>query len=69
MSSKHPSHVTRSSDSSYYDEVCIHCGHTDSVPVGWAKLADLCPNEPEQHRAARLLGATTEFVNSTLDNI
>ena len=69
MSSKHPSHATRSSDSSYYDEVCIHCGHTDRVPGGWGKLADLCPDEPEQHRVARLLGATTEFVNSTLDNI
>ena len=69
MASMHPSHVTRYSDSSYYDEVCIHCGNTDVVPGKWGKLAYQCPDEPEQHRIARLLGATTEFVNSTLDNI
>ena len=61
MSSKHPSHVTRSSDSSYYDEVCIHCGHTDVVPGGWGKLADPCSDEPEQHRVARLLEASQYF--------
>jgi hypothetical protein len=69
MSRMHPSHVTRSSDSSYYDEVCIHCGDTDIVPGGWGKLSNECPAEPEQHRVARLLGASREFVNSTLEKI
>lgn len=64
MSSKHPSHVTRSSDSSYYDEVCIHCNNTDVVWGGWGKLAYPCPNEPEQHRVARLLDAGTVFKSS-----
>lgn len=26
----HPSHETRFSDSSFYDEVCVHCNATDS---------------------------------------
>ena len=41
---KHPSHKTRFSDSSLYDEVCIHCGATDLTPGGWGKLAEPCPD-------------------------
>lgn len=40
---KHPSHVTRSSDASTFDEVCVNCGATDQVPGGWGKLAEPCP--------------------------
>ncbi len=40
---KHPSHDTRSSDASTYDEVCKKCGATDKVPGGWGRLALLCP--------------------------
>lgn len=40
---KHPSHETRFSDSSLYDEKCIHCGATDEVPGGWGRLAYPCP--------------------------
>jgi hypothetical protein len=32
-------HVTRFSDSSLYDEVCVHCGATDTS----GKLEDVCP--------------------------
>lgn len=44
MQTKHPSHETRYSDSSLYDEICENCGHTDLVPGGWGKLAEPCPN-------------------------
>lgn len=43
MSGLHPSHVTRSSDSSLYDERCTLCGATDHVPGGWGRLALPCP--------------------------
>lgn len=36
----HPSHVTRFSDSSFYDEICVLCGTTDG-PGG--QLAASCP--------------------------
>lgn len=39
---KHPSHSTRSSDASSYDEVCINCGATDIAGGGWGKLAQPC---------------------------
>jgi len=35
-------HVTRYSDSSFCDEVCLNCGATDIVPGGWGKLAEPC---------------------------
>ncbi len=40
---KHPSHVTRISDASTYDEVCVNCDATDQVPGGWGDLAKPCP--------------------------
>jgi len=40
---KHYSHQTRFSDSSLYDEKCIHCGATDLVPGGWGRLEHPCP--------------------------
>ena len=36
----HPSHVTRFSDSSFYDEICVLCGTTDG-PGGLLEVA--CP--------------------------
>jgi hypothetical protein len=50
---KHPSHVTRSSDASTFDEICTLCGATDEVPGGWGKLAEPCPVAGDQpHEAA-----------------
>lgn len=40
---KHPSHDTRFSMSSLYDEVCVNCGATDLTGGGWGKLAEPCP--------------------------
>lgn len=45
--SKHPSHKTRMSDASTYDEVCVLCGRTDQVPGGWGDLAFPCPKNKE----------------------
>lgn len=52
---KHPSHTTRSSDSSLYDEKCVNCGGTDVAGGGWGKLAQPCkaaPSVPEDWREA-----------------
>lgn len=38
-----PSHVTRMSDASSFDEICVNCGAHDEVPGGWGKLAFPCP--------------------------
>lgn len=43
MTDKHPSHVTRFSDSSFYDEICVNCGAHDNAPGGWGDLARECP--------------------------
>lgn len=43
--SKHPSHITRSSDSSLYDEKCVNCGATDLAGGGWGKLAEPCSKD------------------------
>ena len=43
-SHKHESHVTRFSDSSWYDEKCVNCGATDIAGGGWGKLAEPCTN-------------------------
>lgn len=60
----HPSHKTRYSDSSHYDEVCVYCGATDRVPGGWGNLKYPCTNEPDQRRVARLLEASQGFKDS-----
>jgi hypothetical protein len=41
----HPSHVTRFSDSSLYDYVCVNCGAHDSTQ-GWEQLEQPCPKVP-----------------------
>lgn len=62
---KHPSHKTRFSDSSFYDEVCVNCGATDRVPGGWGDLAKPCPKTDNpapsgaQERAPEVRGAGT----------
>lgn len=43
MDSLHPSHVTRMSDASTFDEICVNCGATDQAPGGWGELAKPCP--------------------------
>lgn len=45
MTGPHSSHVTRYSDSSFYDEKCVNCGATDTLG-GWGLLAAPCPNAP-----------------------
>lgn len=47
---KHLSHITRSSDSSLYDEKCVNCGATDIAGGGWGKLAQPCPNKPKEEQ-------------------
>jgi len=59
----HPSHVTRISDASSYDEICVNCGRTDSMG-SWGRLVYLCPFEPEEHRIARSIGASGSFIAS-----
>lgn len=39
----HPSHKTRMSDASSYDEICVNCGATDTIG-GWGRLAEPCPS-------------------------
>jgi hypothetical protein len=38
----HPSHVTRISDASSFDEICVNCGATDGLGT-WGLLALPCP--------------------------
>jgi hypothetical protein len=37
-------HVTRFSDSSVMDEVCVNCGAHDNVPGGMGDLNYACPS-------------------------
>lgn len=39
---RHPSHITRASDASSFDEVCNNCGHTDIAVSGWGELRYPC---------------------------
>lgn len=43
MMGPHPTHQTRFSDASTFDEICVKCGATDQVPGGWGRLALPCP--------------------------
>lgn len=38
----HPTHRTRISDASSFDEICILCGATDIAGGGWGRLAFAC---------------------------
>lgn len=46
----HPSHKTRFSDSSLYDEVCVYCGATDGA--GDNRLREGCPQAPAPEPSA-----------------
>lgn len=43
-------HITRISDASSFDEICINCGATDEVPGGLGALAYPCPNPEGKDR-------------------
>ena len=45
-SKKHPSHETRISDASSFDEICIVCGATDRLG-SWGALSKPCPGKEE----------------------
>lgn len=38
----HPSHETRFSDASTFDEICVNCGATDIAGGGWGRLRYPC---------------------------
>lgn len=38
----HPSHVTRFSDASTFDEICTKCGARDITGGGWGSLRVPC---------------------------
>lgn len=38
----HPSHKTRSSDASTFDEICVNCGARDIAGGGWGNLRFPC---------------------------
>lgn len=59
MNGPHPSHQTRISDASTFDEICINCGATDEVPGGWGALAQPCSNPPKTEEATN---AKTEWI-------
>jgi hypothetical protein len=44
---RHPSHKTRSSDASSFDEVCVLCGATDISGGGWGWLRVPCSGKKE----------------------
>jgi hypothetical protein len=46
LSTRFNGHVTRLSDASTFDEICVNCGAKDEVPGGWGALGRGCPNEP-----------------------
>lgn len=41
-----PSHVTRSSDASTFDEICVNCGARDVAGGGWGTLRIPCTKVP-----------------------
>ena len=57
MPGPHPSHKTRFSDASTFDEICVNCGATDEVPGGWGNLALPCPEESKLDEFARKVDA------------
>jgi hypothetical protein len=46
LSKRFNGHVTRISDASTFDEICVNCGATDEVPGGWGALGRACEKEP-----------------------
>lgn len=50
MPGLHPSHRTRFSDASTFDEICELCGAHDEVPGGWGQLEEPCIASDEQRK-------------------
>lgn len=53
MQPNHPSHKTRYSDSSHYDEICIYCRATDNLYGSEASKTALsrpCPSKPKDNK-------------------
>ncbi len=48
----HPTHVTRHSDASTFDEICVLCGNTDTAGTGQLHMP--CPTAGGDRRAALL---------------
>jgi hypothetical protein len=72
LDAKEGSHVTRSSDASSYDEVCINCGATDITGGGWGKLAQPCPARGDRERAIAIVQAEARemgFIEEDVERI
>lgn len=59
MKDIHPSHETKLSDSSLYDERCVKCGASDGRHD--TRLFDPCPNTPQQPDKADTSAETTSI--------
>lgn len=55
----HPTHITRLSDSSFYDEICVLCGATDGRTDD--RLERPCPENPLPPEDAALQAALAPF--------
>lgn len=66
---KHPSHETRVSDASSFDEICVNCGATDITGSGWGKLAEPCPSPraPIERRRTMTWKTTDEVIAAVRD--
>ena len=63
----HESHITRFSDSSLYDFVCVNCGHTDITGSGWGRLAYPCTkavSAPKEKESLDILEEIQEHLQS-----
>jgi hypothetical protein len=61
----HPSHVTRFSDASTFDEICVNCGAHDDVPGGWGELAKPCTNPQKKEPSKEPDKETTQTSTSS----
>jgi|GEM_PF-6924590 len=60
--SLHPTHRTRISDASTFDEICELCGATDITCGGWGKLAEPCPASEASRRVYDEAAANAKVV-------
>ncbi len=49
----HPTHKTRISDASSFDEICVVCGATDVAGGGWGQLAIPVHRRPQDRGEAK----------------
>lgn len=54
---RHPSHDTRISDASTYDEVCVNCGAHDITGGGWGFLRAPCEEVKQMEKVAQMENA------------